>query len=169
MLPTELRVRRKVLHRALQRLSGSPEVVRCDMDTLESGEAYVRFDHSVRIRNTAFRFSIREEFRDIDAEPQLYAFSYHLAEQEDIQAAHPLFRFECYPDVGDRDAPRDGGECKLDVMSPYERVPHFHPDHTEAEEIRKLHFPFHRTERKAVVFGLVEWLRVDLVRRFYHL
>lgn len=102
-----------------------------------------------------------EEFRRIETEPQLFGFSYRVAEEEDLEGKNPLFRFECHPTFP------DAGTSEDEFKSPYEREPHFHPDNTVNQPIAKLHFPFHRAERKAVVFAVVNWIRVDLVRRFF--
>src|SRR2546425_422246 len=167
MLPVELRDRKARLQAAFNKLSGSPEFVRMEMITLTTGEAVVRVRHNVRIRPAALRLAVWEEFRDLDADPQLYAFSYHVSEETDVEGAAPIFRYECHPDVGDAPKDEDTENEATTFNSPYERDPHFHPDRTNLERIRKLHFPFHRSERKGVVFALVQWLRVDLVRRFH--
>jgi hypothetical protein len=168
MLPAELRTRKERLQAAFNELSGTPEIVRSDLVTLTTGEPVVRFRHNIRIQPASLRFTVWEEFRDLHAEPQLYAFSYHVSAETDVEATAPLFRYECHPDVGDPGSNNGEEDETMDFKSPYEREPHFHPDHTGDEHIRKLHFPFHRSERKSVVFALVQWLRVDLVRRFHH-
>lgn len=166
-LPLELRERRKQLQVLFKGLSGEPEYVHAELIALASGERVVRLRHNFRIRPAALRFTVWEEFRDLDVEPNLYAFRYHVSDEQDVNADAPLFRYECHPDVGDAPSEGDADEA-TSFRSPYERDPHFHPDQTNSEHIRKLHFPFHRAERKTVVFALVKWLRVDLVRRFHH-
>jgi hypothetical protein len=166
MLPPELRERKQRLQHALNELTGAPEIVRSNALTLENGEAAVRFQHSVRLRPALLRLVIWEEFRNLDTEPYLYAFSYHVAGEDDVRAERPLFRYECHPDIGDPVPPNDQGDT-VDFRNPYERDPHFHPDNTRGEHVSKLHYPFHRAERKTVVFALVQWLRVDLIRRFH--
>lgn len=169
MLPQQLRSRKANLQYALNKLSGSPEVVPCDALTLPDGVPVVRMRHNIRISRAKLRLYIWEEFRDLDADPTLYAFSYHIAEESDVNIERPLFRYECHPEVGDKSTESDSVAERAPFRSPYEREPHFHPDSTTGECIRKLHFPFHRAERKGVVFALVEWLLVDLIRRFHHL
>ena len=167
MIPRELLERRKELQRAFHDLSGTVEIVPCNQSTLENGETVVTFAHNVRVRSAALRFVIREEFRDIDTEPQLYAFSYHVTTENDVDANQPLFRYECHPDFGDSPAVGELVGDEDGYQNPYTTVPHFHPDNVAEERLRKLHYPFHRTERKAVIFALVNWLRVDLVQRFH--
>jgi hypothetical protein len=167
MLSTELQERKKELQRVFQTLSGTTEIVRLRQRTLETGEAVVTFQHSVRILRAGLRFTFWEEFRDVDTDPHLYAFSYHVSEEHDFQNEQPLFRYECHPDIEDPVLPTNHISENTDFSSPYAREPHFHPDNTVGERIRKLHYPFHRSERKTVVFALVNWLQVDLVRRFH--
>src|ERR1039458_3026712 len=117
MIPHELLERRKELQRVFHDLSGTVEIVPCDQRTLDTGETIVTFTHNVRVRSAALRFVIREEFRDIDTEPQLYAFSYHVTTENDVNANQPLFRYECHPDFGDLPAARSeerrvGKECR---------------------------------------------------------
>lgn len=85
--------------------------------------------------------------------------------------SEPLFRYECHPDVEDISVPEDGEdeveEKESRKQNPYGVEPHFHP-HTALEHpISRLHYPFHRTERMAVVFALIAWIETDLVVRFY--
>lgn len=161
MLPPPLRERRKQLQRAFNKLSGTAEVVRSSEAFLRDGEPIIQFSHSVRVAKAGVRFVMREEFRRIETDPQLFSFSYRVAPEKDINGADPLFRFECHP------ASQDAGTEEEVFKSPYQREPHFHPDNTDSQPVAKLHFPFHRKERKAIVFALVNWMRVDLVRRFY--
>jgi hypothetical protein len=168
MLPPELQNRQRDLQRVFHELSGSVEYVPCNEHTLKNGEAVVTFTHSVRVRSAGLRFIIWEEFRDLDTAPYLYAFKYHVSEENDVFSSQPLFRYECHPDVGDPVLATDHVSGNSDFNSPYETEPHFHPDNTVGERMRKLHYPFHRNERKTIVFALIKWLRVDLVRRFYH-
>ena len=167
MLSPELQERKKDLQRVFQTLSGTTEIVRLRQLTLETGEAVVTFQHSVRIPRAGLRFTFSEEFRDVDTDPHLYAFSYRVSDEHDVQTEQPLFRYECHPDIEDSILPTDLHTENADFRSPYAREPHFHPDNTIGERIRKLHYPFHRNERKTVVFALVNWLQVDLVRRFH--
>jgi len=160
MLPPLLRDRRERLQRAFNKLSGTVEIVQINEASV-SGELVIQFSHSVRLPKAGVRFIMREEFRRIETEPQLFRFSYSVAEEGDINGSQPFFRFECHPET------QDPGTEQEQFKSPYQREPHFHPDKTSNQPIAKLHFPFHRKERKAVVFALVNWLRVDLVRRFY--
>jgi hypothetical protein len=166
MMTLELQKRHKDLQRVCQELSGSSvEYVHFEEVTRKNGEAVVNFNHSVRIRSAGLRFTIWEQFIDLDTDPHLYAFKYHVAKEQDVLADKPLFRYECHPDVGsEKKHINKEGEFK----SPYETEAHFHPDSIIGENLRKLHYPFHRNERKTVVFALVQWLRVDLVRRFHH-
>lgn len=161
MLPPVLRERRELLGRAFNKLSGTAEIVQSDEVFLRDGEPVIQFSHSVRVARARVRFVIWEEFRRIESDPQLFGFSYRLANEQDITGENPLFRFECHPNASEPNTPE--GQFK----SHYEREPHFHPDETNADPIAKLHFPFHRKERKAIVFALVNWISVDLVRRFY--
>ena len=167
MLSIELQERKKELQRVLQTLSGSTEVVPVRQRTLKSGEAVVTLEHTVRVPSAALRFTLYEEFRDVDTDPHLYSFSYRVSAEQDIHTEQPLFRYECHPDVEDSLLPTDHISENADFRSHYAREPHFHPDNTIGERIRKLHYPFHRNERKTVVFALVNWLQVDLVRRFH--
>lgn len=160
MLPARLRERKEDLQRAFNRLSGTAEIVRAN-EAFRDGEPVIEFTHSVRVAKAGVRLVVWEQFRRIESEPQLHAFSYHVAEDSDITAENPLFRFECHPSAAD---PANAGDV---FKSPYQSEPHFHPDNTVDAPIRLLHFPFHRKERKAVVFALVQWIRVDLVRRFF--
>ena len=161
MLPPSLRNRRDQLQRAFNKLSGTAEIVRSTEAFLRDGEPVIQFSHSVRVAKAGVRFVMHEEFRRIETDPQLFRFSYRVAPDKDIEASNPLFRFECHPDTHDASAEQQ------EFKSPYAREPHFHPDNTGGDPVTRLHFPFHRHERKAVVFALVNWLRVDLVRRFY--
>jgi hypothetical protein len=161
MLPPILRERRDRLGRAFNSLSGTAEIVKSDEIFLHDGEPVIQFSHSVRVARAGVRLVMWEEFRRIESDPQLFGFSYRVAKEDDIAGDKPLFRFECHPNVSEPNTPE--GEFK----SHYEREPHFHPDETADDPIAKLHFPFHRTERKAVVFAIVNWISVDLVRRFY--
>jgi hypothetical protein len=167
MLSRELQERKKDLQRALQALSGTTEIVSLRQHTLKSGDVVVTFQHSVRIPRAGLRFTFLEEFRDVDTDPHLHAFSYRVSDERDVQTEQPLFRYECHPEVEDSALPTDHLSESTTFRSPYAREPHFHPDNTIGQRIRKLHFPFHRNERKTVVFALVNWLQVDLVRRFH--
>jgi hypothetical protein len=160
MLPARLRERKERLQRAFNGLSGTAEIVRSS-EAFRDGEPVIEFTHSVRVARAGVRLVVWEQFRRIESEPQLHAFSYHVAEETDVAAANPFFRFECHPSTAD---PENADEV---FISPYQTEPHFHPDNTVNPPIRKLHFPFHRAERKAVVFALIQWIRVDLVRRFF--
>jgi len=113
------------------------------------------------------RLRLRKEFRYISTDPHLYAFAYQVSHETDIEFGCPLFRYECHPDVGDRPFAQEANDETSNFQSPYQRHPHFHPDNTSISKIRKLHFPFHREERKSVVFALINWLQIDLIRRFY--
>ena len=189
MLPRSLQTRKLELERALSGLCGSVEIIPTTSILTANGEVLIEFRHSARIKQAGLRLYLREEFRDIntasgsmprpqrlrlrkefrqvDTDPQLYSFSYHVAEDSDVEFHSTLFRYECHPDVGDRPQSHDSNDETVPFRSPYERHPHFHPDRTTIPKIRKLHFPFHREERKGVAFALIEWLRVDLIRRFY--
>lgn len=161
MLPPALRERRERLQRAFNKLSGTAEVVRSGEAFLSDGEPVIRFSHSVRVAKASVRLVMWEEFRRIESDPLLFGFSYRVTGEDDLTGEHPLFRFECHPNVSDPNTPPD------EFKSPYAREPHFHPDNTLNDPIAKLHFPFHRHERKAIVFALVNWISVDLVRRFF--
>jgi hypothetical protein len=167
MLPKELQNRKHELQTAFNNLSGSPEIVIGNTRQTKNGDTVIEFSHSVRVRPTGLRLHIREEFRDIDTDPKLHSFSYQVTGESDLHREKPIFRYECHPDAGDPENENDGDLTLF--RSPYQATPHFHPDGTDREKIRKLHFPFHREERKRVVFAIVAWLRVDLVKRFYKL
>lgn len=188
MLPESLQIRKTELQRALQKLSGGTEIINADVKQTSAGEVVITFVHSVRIKRAGLRMRLCEEFRDtetasgslperqrlrlpkrfrnIGTDPDLYAFAYHIGQEADVQCENPLFRYECHPDVGDK--PLAGEEDQVSVFqSPYQHYPHFHPDDISLAVVRKLHFPFHREERKRVAFSLIEWLQVDLLKRFY--
>jgi hypothetical protein len=160
MLPPMLRERRRLLERAFNKLSGTAEVVQ-SKEAFSDGEPVIQFSHNVRVAKAGVRLVIWEEFRRIESDPQLFGFSYRVATEDDLSGKDPLFRFECHPNLEEADTPED------QFKSHYEREPHFHPDNTANDPISKLHFPFHRKERKTVIFALVNWIRVDLVRRFF--
>jgi len=167
MLPVGLQTRKRELQQALLQLSGSPEIVIGKQLQRNDGELVVEFEHSVRVKTTGLRLLLWEQFRDIDSDPRLYAFCYTLTDATDVQSKAPIFRYECHPKTSDA-VGKNAAASEIEVFqSPYGREPHFHPDRASLERIRKLHFPFHRSERKAVVFALIQWLRVDLVQRFY--
>lgn len=159
-MPANLLERKRQMQRVLGELSGAVEVVPCREDSTPFGDMVIRFDHSVRIKKASLRLKVWEEFREISTEPILYAFSYHVSDEADVNADSPIFRYECHPDVGE-----PGGSPAFE--NTYERTPHFHPDRTDRDNVRKLHFQFHRSERKGIFFALVNWLQVDLIRRFY--
>ena len=97
----------------------------------------------------------------------LHAFTYSLeASDPDLG---PLFRYECHPDVEDvhSDEDDDGQEIDSDTRNPYSIIPHFHPNKALSHPISKLHYPFQRAERSAVVFSIISWIERDLVKRFY--
>ena len=54
-----------------------------------------------------------EEFRRIETEPQLFGFSYRVAEEGDLQGKNPLFRFECHPTVRDAGTERVENRIRL--------------------------------------------------------
>ncbi len=167
MLPLELRERKRKLETVLSTLSGQVEIIPTFDGTTQSGEVFVQFRHSVRIRKALLRLDVREQFRDLDTAPHLFAFAYHVSDETDVELRAPIFRYECHPDFGDPALLNEDASETSSFGSHYERIPHFHPDNTARPRIRKLHFPFHRDERKGVIFALVEWLQVDLIRRFH--
>jgi hypothetical protein len=167
MLHRELQNRKVELQRLLGALSGGVEILRAFEKQGRGGEFSVEFIHSARVRRAKLRLNLYEQFTEIHTIPHLYAFSYHIGDEADVELRTPLFRYECHPELGDPHL-RDERPNELSSFeSPYSRFPHFHPDNTTPALIRKLHFPFHRGERKRVVFALIEWLQVDLIKRFY--
>jgi hypothetical protein len=165
MLHKQLKERKDKLQKLLRELSaGGVEIVEVNEKNVEGKEWAVEFNRNTRIREAKLRLHLWEQFRDLDTDPSLYAFSYWVTSDEDTQRERPLFRYECHPDVGDEW--REGGE-RSSGQNPYAINPHFHPDKTDLDNVRKLHFPFHREERKTIIFSLVSWIQVDLVNRFY--
>jgi len=106
---------------------------------------------------------IDEDFRDLITSPYLFAFKYSL---ESLGSPLPatLFRYECHPESDD---PRGVSEIEDEVFqNPYSIVPHFHPDVIDHEHLRKLHYPFQRSERQSILFALISWLEIDMCHRF---
>src|SRR5580658_10491491 len=104
MLPLELQQRKRELQKALNELSGSSDVVIASQRQIETGDVVAEFKASVRVQPTSLRFLVWEQFRDIDAEPRLFAFKYQLTEAADVQSLSPMFRYECHPGVNDCEA-----------------------------------------------------------------
>jgi hypothetical protein len=119
MLPQELQTRKVELQKALGALSGGVEILRSNVKQSRAGEVYVEFTHSARIQKAQLRFALREEFRDLDTMPLLYAFSYHVAREEDVGLQSPLFRYECHPELGDPPPQNQGTTRELEFESPY--------------------------------------------------
>ena len=158
-----LKNRQDYLRRSLQRLSNQQFVLVKKRST--PGKAFaprVEIESEASIRKTNFMFRVREEFRDIDTNPHLYSFSYCLYSKNSKE--DPLFRYECHPDLEDADPTASPGAR---VAKRYELHPHFHPFESPVYPISYLHYPFMRSERMAVVFSLIAWLEIDLVKRYY--
>jgi hypothetical protein len=164
-IPEELMERKTRLTRAIRILSGDPsEFLVIRGGWLPGPQPYVRLRHQTRIRKCGFIFYIEEEFRDIDATPDLVAFKYWLTTENDAAMVEPIFRYECHPFERDPSGPEEDEA----FQNPYGVTPHFHPDRTvEREAIKRLHYPFNRSERQQIVFGLIRWISVDLIRRSY--
>lgn len=166
-LPESLRSRQSRLQKDFTRLSGGYVFVKGEVDLTHSGNPFAILTASVRIREASIRLKYWEHFVDIDTEPTLYGFSYHVCPDEDVAGANPYFRYECHPDVGTEDKD-EGEDSEREIYhSPYSTVPHFHPDNAKEHPIAKLHFPFHRSERRGIIFALVAWIHQDLLKRFY--
>jgi hypothetical protein len=166
--PVELQKRKDELEKGLRDISGSRYVpVKVDKTPTRFGDSRVVFAQAVRIKSGGFHLHIWEDFRDVESSPSLYAFRYFLSPQDDISGESPLFRYECHPDVDDQTPADTSGNEQENFRSHYGLQPHFHPDNTISHPIRHLHYPFHRSERVGVVFALFEWIKVDLIRRYY--
>ena len=76
-----------------------------------------------------------------------------------------MFRYECHPDVQDNYKDDESNEAAPLVENHYSSQPHFHP-HSLVYPIGRLHYPFHRSERLGIVFALIAWIEVDLIKRF---
>lgn len=163
MLPKELQERKQKLQKALAALSHGVEILRSNETVGVDGDVGIEFEQSVRVFKAGLRLNLYERFIELDTEPQLYAFSYHILRDGPAGKRTTLFRYECHPEIDDPSTKSENAR----FQSPYARLPHFHPDETSESTIKKLHFPFHREERRKVVFALINWLQVDLVRRFY--
>lgn len=166
MLPNGLQLRKSDLQKALAGLSGAVEIVQAKDRQTSDSDMVIEFSRSTRIKKASLRLQIWEQFRDIESEPALYAFSYVVTSDNDVNAESPIFRYECHPDVGDICNTEQDDEA-LTFQNPYQAIPHFHPDNTAVGKIQRLHFPFHREERKSIIFALINWLQVDLIKRFY--
>lgn len=161
---TELKVRQEHLRKKLRGIAGKPNVVIVPIisgtTTGDLPKAIIK--ETVRIRDTQYYLHILEDFRDIDGTPFLYAFNYSLRPQD--PEIEPMFRFECHPDVQDSYGD-DESEESAHFVSHYSSVPHFHP-HSLVYPINRLHYPFQRGERMTIVFALIAWIEVDLIKRF---
>lgn len=158
MMPRELKERQTKLQRALATLSGGVEILATENRGTRHNPGLC-LKGNVRIPKGKLRLSVWEEFRQLDSTPILHAFSYHVAEEADIGIANPIIRFECHPDLDENE--------EANSQNPYAISPHFHPDLASRSPFDKLHYPFHRSERNGIIFGLVEWMKVDLLKRFY--
>jgi len=163
LITDTLKNRQDTLRRSLQRLSNQQFVlVKKRSTTTKAFAPRVEIESVASIRKTNFIFKVREEFRDIDTNPHLYSFSYCLFSKTADQ--DPLFRYECHPDLEDPDPTATPGARPA---KQYELYPHFHPFKSLAYPISHLHYPFLRSERMAVVFSLIAWIEIDLVKRYY--
>ena len=164
--------RRTMLGNRLAELSGTHMIVplKQEQGILEDGEQFVIISHSVSIRKCGFRLHFREDFRNRDGNPYLYGFSYRLSAPLDAAGEKPIFRYECHPDVGDHENEDNEIAQVEDVKnftSPYGLIPHFHADIMTIHPIMHLHFPFRRINRIDILVAIIEWLKVDLVHRYY--
>ena len=158
-----LRKRQDSLRRSLQRLSNQQFVlVKKRSTTAKAFAPRVEIESVASVRKTNFIFQMREEFTDIDTNPHLYRFSYCLYSKS--PGDDPLFRYECHPDLEDADPTASPGAR---VAKQYELHPHFHPFKSPVYPISHLHYPFLRSERMTVVFSLIAWIEIDLVKRYY--
>lgn len=160
-IPTELKDRKDDLSRALRRLSGQTvEIVKLSVGRLEDGLPYAEIRHQARVKRCGFLFHVREVFHHIEVSPELITFKYSLTREEDIGLESPLFRYECHP------FDKDPSTSEIQFRNNYSELPHFHPDKTlDFPIVQQLHYPFGRTERRAIVFALINWISIDLVRR----
>jgi len=169
-LYTLLKDRRSKLQQNLKRLANADyAIVKYEATSTQDDLPRAVMSALVRVRQTNFRFRMWEDFREFSGAPTLYGFAYSLEPQD--PGLGPLFRFECHPDVEDvppeddsTTEPEDLGQRKL---NPYSVTPHFHPDNSRDHPISRLHYPFQRSERASVVFALIAWIEMDLVKRFY--
>jgi hypothetical protein len=140
--------------------------VNLESDTTGDDSARAIIRSEVRVQKTHCYFNIWEDFRDLDGSPLLYAFTYSLRAQD--PGLNPFFRYECHPDVGDPVSDDDEAEGATVIRNTYGLRPHFHPSAGIPHPISRLHYPFQRSERGSIVFSLIAWLDVDLVKRFYN-
>ena len=163
-----LKERQSKLQTDLRRLANVKYVgIRLESSSMLDGVPQTIVRGEVRIRKTDFHLRIWEDFRDLDDHPVLYGFRYSLGSAD--PGEEPYFRYECHPEVEDPDpgANPEGEENHVKWRNEYTFNPHFHPHEPMRFPIDRLHFLFHRSERRQVVFALIAWLEVDLVKRFY--
>jgi hypothetical protein len=121
----------------------------------------------VKIRKTDYFLRVWEDFREFDGQMVLYGFRYSVGDED--PSKEPFFRYECHPDVDDP-IPEDTSNVideNINWRNNFTFNPHFHPGNNMTFPINRLHFLFHRSERGQIVFSLIGWLEVDLVKRFY--
>jgi hypothetical protein len=162
----ELKARQERLRYKLRGIAGKPQglIVPIIPETTAEDLPRAIIKVTVRVRDTEYYLNILEDFRDADGTPFLYGFKYSLRPQD--PHLEPMFRFECHPEVQDNYADGESEEAANVVsQNPYSSTPHFHP-HSLVYPINRLHYPFQRAERMNIVFALIAWIEVDLIKRF---
>lgn len=165
-----LNKRRVRLRYNLRRLASTPQALIVPVIPSATPEDLPRaiIKETLRIRGTNYYLSIWEDFRDFDGHMQLYGFTYSLRPKD--PTSEPLFRFECHPDVRDASEEKDNDEETDDTEgkgNPYDLIPHFHTHGILEYPISRLHYPFQRSERAGIIFAIIAWIEVDLIKRFY--
>lgn len=171
----ELRSRQDKLRSQLSALSSESYVNPVLKDDISSSRhPRIVIACTVRVRKTDYVFEIWEDFRIDDMRSALYGFKYCLRGSNDPDV-EPLFRYECHPDTQDSLSSTEIAVSKLKQSSPeysdspYGLVPHYHP-HPMDHPITRLHYPFQFDKVRSmedIIFELIQWLDVDLVKRFY--
>ena len=169
-LPVAIRRRKEDLETVLRHLADTHFApVIATREVTADGVLRVFMTYSGRISKVRLRLHIFEDFRDLDTDPLLYAFSYVISPEADVQRDHPLFRYECHPDVSEdvQDMPSTHSPLTDGRLSNvYEERPHFHPDNTSPHPLPRLHYLFQSEDRWDIVFDILRWLEADLIHRF---